>query len=92
MNKDLTRDFPSVARAGGRIQGTTALLDGEIVAVDANGVPRFQALQHRSRHVPNRSSTTPSTYSSSLARTSRLVVVSGNSIHLASLRPRGGRS
>lgn len=29
MNKDLTRDFPSVARAGGRIQGTTALLDGE---------------------------------------------------------------
>jgi len=48
-NKDLTRDFPSVASAVGRIRATTALLDGEIVAVDADGVPRFQALHHRTR-------------------------------------------
>jgi bifunctional non-homologous end joining protein LigD len=32
-----------------RIRAETALLDGEIVAVDAAGVPRFQLLQHRSR-------------------------------------------
>jgi bifunctional non-homologous end joining protein LigD len=29
-------------------------LDGEIVAVDENGVRRFQALQHRSRTRPER--------------------------------------
>ena len=33
-NKDLTRDFPSVAAAVARVRATTAILDGEIVAVD----------------------------------------------------------
>ena len=42
-NKDLTRDFPSVAAAVSRIRASTAMLDGEIVAVDEAGVPRFQA-------------------------------------------------
>ena len=47
-NKDLTRDFPSVAAAVSRIRASTAILDGEIVAVDEAGVPRFQALRRRS--------------------------------------------
>jgi bifunctional non-homologous end joining protein LigD len=29
------------------IHATRAVLDGEIVALDANGRPSFQALQHR---------------------------------------------
>jgi ATP-dependent DNA ligase len=40
-NKDLTRDFPSVVAAVQGVGATTATLDGEIVAVDENGVPRF---------------------------------------------------
>ncbi len=47
-NKDLTRDFAHIATAVSRVKADTALLDGEIVAVDAAGVPRFQLLQHRS--------------------------------------------
>ena len=53
-NKDLTRDFPSVVAAVRGVRATTVTLDGEIVAVDDNGVPRFQALQHRSRTRPER--------------------------------------
>jgi bifunctional non-homologous end joining protein LigD len=46
--KDLTAAYPGVAAAGRRIAARTAVVDGEIVAVDANGRPSFQALQHRS--------------------------------------------
>ena len=45
--KDLTRDFPSVAEAVRAIHAGTALIDGEIVAVDSKGCPSFQALQNR---------------------------------------------
>jgi len=45
--KDLTSDFPTVAGAVGSIRAGTALIDGEIVAVDSNGCPSFQALQNR---------------------------------------------
>jgi len=49
-DKDLTRAYPEVERAGRRLRAQSAVVDGEIVAVDANGHPSFQALQHRSAH------------------------------------------
>jgi bifunctional non-homologous end joining protein LigD len=49
-NKDLTSAYPSIASAARRLQAGCAVLDGEIVAVDATGRPSFQALQHRSAH------------------------------------------
>ena len=49
-NKDLTRTYPAVRAAGLRLRADTAVIDGELVAVDANGHPSFQALQHRSAH------------------------------------------
>jgi bifunctional non-homologous end joining protein LigD len=45
--KDLTSDFPAVAGALGSVSARTALIDGEIVAVDSKGCPSFQALQNR---------------------------------------------
>ncbi|MGH9308954.1 MAG: non-homologous end-joining DNA ligase [Vicinamibacterales bacterium] len=49
-DKDLTRAYPGVRAAGTRLRAETAIIDGEIVAVDAAGRPSFQALQHRSAH------------------------------------------
>jgi len=49
-DKDLTNAYPSVAAAGQRLQADQAVVDGEIVAVQANGRPSFQALQHRAAH------------------------------------------
>lgn len=49
-DKDLTTAYPSVVAAGRRLHADQAVLDGEIVALDANGRPSFQALQHRSAH------------------------------------------
>jgi bifunctional non-homologous end joining protein LigD len=46
--KNLTRQFPSVARAVSRLTAKSVLLDGEIVALDASGRPSFQALHHAS--------------------------------------------
>jgi bifunctional non-homologous end joining protein LigD len=46
-NKDLTADYPGVRSAVARIRAERAVLDGEIVAVDENGRPSFQALQYR---------------------------------------------
>jgi bifunctional non-homologous end joining protein LigD len=48
--KDLTAAYPSVAAAARRLPARTAVVDGEIVAVDGEGRPSFQALQHRSAH------------------------------------------
>jgi bifunctional non-homologous end joining protein LigD len=45
--KHLTTRYPSIARAVGRLAVQSATLDGEIVAVDEDGRPSFQALQHR---------------------------------------------
>ena len=50
--KDLTLAYPSVAAAGMRLNAHSAIVDGEIVAVDPSGRPSFQALQHRAAH-PN---------------------------------------
>src|SRR5262245_41942128 len=46
--KNLTGDYPTVVSALQSIGEKAVLLDGEIVALDANGRPSFQALQHRS--------------------------------------------
>jgi bifunctional non-homologous end joining protein LigD len=44
--KDITGQFRGVAHAAGRIAAKTAVVDGEIVAVDETGRPSFQALHH----------------------------------------------
>ena len=49
-DNDLTATYPTIAAAGLKLRAETALLDGEIVALDAKGKPSFQALQHRSAH------------------------------------------
>ena len=51
-DKDLTNAYPSVAGSGRKLKAERAVLDGEIVAVDSDGHPSFQALQHRAAH-PN---------------------------------------
>ena len=48
--KDLTRTYQPVATAASRLRTAQAVLDGEIVAIDASGRPSFQALQHRAAH------------------------------------------
>jgi bifunctional non-homologous end joining protein LigD len=45
--KDLTNDFLAVAGAVRSVNVDTALIDGEIVALDLKGCPSFQALQNR---------------------------------------------
>ena len=49
-DKDMTATYPSIATSAGRIKADRAVVDGEIVAVDAAGKPSFQALQHRAAH------------------------------------------
>jgi bifunctional non-homologous end joining protein LigD len=49
-NKDLTGMYPGIAAAGMRLKADQAVVDGEIVALDAQGSPSFQALQHRGSH------------------------------------------
>jgi bifunctional non-homologous end joining protein LigD len=44
--KDITKQYPSVTQAAARVRAVTAVLDGEIVALDAEGRPSFQALHH----------------------------------------------
>jgi bifunctional non-homologous end joining protein LigD len=42
--------YPVVEAAGRRLKAERVVLDGEIVAVDEQGRPSFQALQHRGAH------------------------------------------
>ena len=49
-DRDMTATYPSVAAAARRLRADRAVVDGEIVAVDARGRPSFQALQHRAAH------------------------------------------
>ena len=47
--KDLTERFRDVARAAGRaVRSPSAVLDGEVVALDEDGTARFEALQRGS--------------------------------------------
>ena len=45
--KDLTRDYPGIEVALGKVRAPSFVIDGEVVALDASGRPSFQALQHR---------------------------------------------
>jgi DNA ligase D-like protein (predicted ligase) len=44
--KNITRQYPDVARAAAALRAATAVVDGEIVALDRDGRPSFQALHH----------------------------------------------
>jgi bifunctional non-homologous end joining protein LigD len=44
--KNITRQFPVIADVVSRVDAKTAVLDGEIVALGADGRPSFQALHH----------------------------------------------
>ena len=46
--KNITKQFPAVARAVAAAGAKAAVIDGEIVALDADGRPSFQALHHSS--------------------------------------------
>ena len=41
----LEQKFPAISKAVSRVKLRSTVLDGEIVAVDENGIPRFQLLQ-----------------------------------------------
>jgi DNA ligase D-like protein (predicted ligase) len=47
-SKDLTHAYRLVHAAGRKLHADSVTLDGEIVAIDREGRPSFQALQHRS--------------------------------------------
>ena len=49
-DKDLTRMYPRLAAGGIKLNAEQPVVDGEIVALDAQGSPSFQALQHRASH------------------------------------------
>jgi bifunctional non-homologous end joining protein LigD len=44
---NLTQRFPELQEISGLIKAQTAIIDGEIVALDRNGKPSFDALRHR---------------------------------------------
>ena len=46
-NKPLGTDFPDVITAVSALSAATAVIDGEVVAVNAEGKPSFQMLQNR---------------------------------------------
>lgn len=45
--KDVTHAFPELSHLGGVLKGRSAVLDGEVVALDEHGRPSFGRLQHR---------------------------------------------
>ena len=53
-DKDLTRMYPGVAEAALGVNAKSAVIDGEVVAIGAQGRPSFQALQHRGSHAQHR--------------------------------------
>src|SRR5260221_5004437 len=46
-SRDLTARYPAIAMAVGKLKPKTAILDGEVVAIDDRGRPSFRALHHR---------------------------------------------
>jgi bifunctional non-homologous end joining protein LigD len=53
-NRDLAWMHPSIVAAARRLAAEQAVVDGEIVALDPNGRPCFQALQHRGAYPQHR--------------------------------------
>jgi len=49
---DFTRKFAKIATAVSKIKATSFILDGEVVAVDAQGKPSFHMLQNRAALPP----------------------------------------
>lgn len=49
-DKHLTATYPRIAASALRLKADQAVVDGELVALDASGRPSFQALQHRGSH------------------------------------------
>jgi bifunctional non-homologous end joining protein LigD len=47
--RDLTEDFPQLHSLAADLGDHRAVLDGEVVALDASGVPRFSEMQNRAR-------------------------------------------
>jgi bifunctional non-homologous end joining protein LigD len=45
--KDVTRQYPTVARAVATLRSRSVIVDGELVALDREGRPSFQALHHQ---------------------------------------------
>jgi bifunctional non-homologous end joining protein LigD len=65
--KDITVQYPELGRLNRALSSHSAILDGEIVALDEDGRPSFEALQHRmqvtSRAQAKRlAKSTPATY------------------------------
>src|SRR5712691_10411444 len=44
---EMTEQYPELANLAKQVKAREAILDGEIVALDQNGMPRFQLLQPR---------------------------------------------
>src|ERR1700694_3878545 len=44
---EMTAQYPELAEVGKQVEAKEAILDGEIVALDKDGMPRFQLLQPR---------------------------------------------
>jgi bifunctional non-homologous end joining protein LigD len=49
--KDVTGAYPSVVRTLEELKAPAAIVDGELVAIDEEGRPSFQALHHQAAHV-----------------------------------------
>jgi bifunctional non-homologous end joining protein LigD len=49
-NRDLSEMYPGIKAAAARLRADNAVVDGELVALDSEGRPSFQVLQHRSAH------------------------------------------
>jgi len=47
--KELTKRFPELSTIHQAIKGRSAILDGEIVGLDANDLPSFESLQNRKK-------------------------------------------
>jgi bifunctional non-homologous end joining protein LigD len=65
--ESITHRYPELAGLGEAIASHSAVLDGEIVALDAEGIPRFQLLQRRmgvsnERTIARRAAEAPVTY------------------------------
>ena len=47
--RDVTADYPELAELASGVHATTAILDGELVVLDDDGLPRFELMQRHER-------------------------------------------